>query len=527
MTRATSKIRFHGLGISLVPLIASLMASVQVQRPPVHPGEGSPLTVALSAKTGEMEIELRFPATDSGNAPIAQLSLAKSLSKPALEALSPADYANPPAGVEVFALAPTDTSYVDMAVSEAVDLHYRLLACDGGPTCAQSKVVTSRAGPVVVSFAFGPVQTLFDAPPQGCTTTSGFDVSDVPARAVRRSNGSILLICGNSRGNFYDEGPNFNALTRNCTTPAPMNSNFRNDPSLFDYQRWVFATYRDPTTAHPDRIYALLHQEYHDTIHPPCDGAGVQCSYAFIGYGMSDDGGAHYTEPPVPTRVVAALPYPWDWTLGSMPNRPPHAHGYYLSSNIVKPGDGYYYAFVYGILDPLHAADTTITSLGRTANLEDPQGWRYWDGAGFGHQTREPYINGVTYAVAVADPAQYFCTEVDPHLRGLGGSVTYNTYLQKWMMVGAMGLLPEVPCGFYYAVSNDLIHWSIPRLFRPGNLYSCDEVAPEDTYPSIIDHDDTSVNFEFADDTFYLYYVRYLTSTDRDQVRMPTTITHH
>jgi hypothetical protein len=51
---------------------------------------------------------------------------------------------------------------------------------------------------------------------------------------VRRSNGSILLICGNSRGNFYDEGPNFNALARNCTTPAPMNSNFRNDPSLFD-----------------------------------------------------------------------------------------------------------------------------------------------------------------------------------------------------------------------------------------------------------------------------------------------------
>jgi hypothetical protein len=29
---------------------------------------------------------------------------------------------------------------------------------------------------------------------------------------------------------------------------------------------------------------------------------------------------------------------------------------------------------------------------------------------------------------------------------------------------------------------------------------------------SIIDHDDTSVNFEFADDTFYIYFVRYLTN---------------
>src|SRR5580765_1450182 len=208
---------FQGLGISIVPLLAAL----QVQRPPVHPGGTSPLTVALSARTGEMEIELLFPPTDSGNVPLAELALAKSLSKPALEALTPGDYANPPAGVEVIPLAPTDTSYTDMAVSEAVDVHYRLLACDGSPGCAQSKVVTSQAGPVVVSFSFGPIQTIFDAPPQGCTTTSGFDISDVPARAVRRSNGSILLICGNSRGNFYDEGPDFNSLVRNCTTPAP------------------------------------------------------------------------------------------------------------------------------------------------------------------------------------------------------------------------------------------------------------------------------------------------------------------
>ena len=498
---------------------------VQGQKAQSPPPQGSSLSVALSAVGGGMEIGLSFAATDSGQFPITQLTLAKSLSKAALQALTPPDYANPPAGVEVIPLAANDTSYVDLAVSEAVDVSYRMLACDAAG-CVQSSVATAKAGPVVLAFAFGAEQTIFDAPAQGCTTTSGFDISDVPARALRRSDGTILLVCGNSRGNFYHEGPDFNSLTRNCTQPAPLNSNFRNQVSLFDYQRWVYAPYRDPTLANPDRIYVLLHQEYHDTVNPPCSTPGIQCGWTYIGFGTSDDGGSDYNQPAAPARLVACLPYPWDWTLGSLPNRPPRVHGYFLSSNIIKPGDGYYYAFLIAICDPLDVFQTTFTSLMRTSDLSAPQSWRAWDGTGFNHQTRNPYVNGVSYETAIADPGQYFCAELDPHLKNIGGSVTYNTYLQKWMMIGAHGHAEAgIPCGFYYTVSNDLLHWSIPRLFKAANGYLCNPAAAQDVYPSIIDHDDTSVNFEFADQTFQIYFVRYFTNTDRDQIRVPATIT--
>jgi hypothetical protein len=90
---------------------------------------------------------------------------------------------------------------------------------------------------------------------------------------------------------------------------------------------------------------------------------------------LSDDGGgalhgapgAHARRRALPIRGTGGR-----WARCRTVRRTPT--GTNLSSNIVKPGDGYYYAFVYGILDPLHAADTTITSLGRTGQPRRPAG---------------------------------------------------------------------------------------------------------------------------------------------------------
>jgi hypothetical protein len=417
-------------------------------------------------------------------------------------------------------------------VSEGVHYFYKLLACDSAsvPSCGMSRVVQGDAGPVPLGIALGSLVTVFDAPPQACTPITGFDIPDVCARAQRRNDGSILLISGNSRGNFYEEGPDFTHLTRNCSTPAPLDSNFTPDPAQFDYQRWIVAAYREVNGAHPNRMYTLVHHEFHDhdPAHtPPCPIPNNGCIYYGITLAYSDDGGRSYTQPPAPTRLVAELPYPWDYLLSNMPGiRPPPNYGYGAGTNIVRAADGYYYALTTAVYDPLDVVHSSITCLMRTNDLSDAQSWRYWDGQGFNHQTRDPYVNGVSYTTAMSDLHQYIAAPIDPNANGMALTLTFNTYLGMYLMVGEGGDPGNgVPCGFYYVVSHDLLHWSIPRIFRAGNLPWCDITVPQDVYPSLIDHQDTNVNFENTDDRFYLYFVHYVTTTDRDLVRQFVRIT--
>jgi hypothetical protein len=479
-----------------------------------------------------MEIDLTFSVDDTSAPPVSNFTIARGENRDTIQRMIPADFSNPPPGVEVIPLSPTDTTYSDQAVSEGVHYFYKLLACDSAPvqSCGMSAVVQGDAGPVPLNVSLGSLVTIFDAPPQACTATTGFDIPDVCARAQRRSDGSILLISGNSRGNFFEEGPDFTHLQRNCSTPAPLDSNFTPDPSQFDYQRWIVAAYREVNSPTPNRMYALVHHEFHDhdPAHtPPCPVPNNGCVYYGITLAYSDDGGRSYTQPPAPTRLVAELPYPWDYLLSNMPGiRPPPNHGYAAGTNIIRAADGYYYALTTAVYDPLNFVASGITCLMRTNDLSDPQSWRFWDGHGFNHQTRNPYVNGVSYATAMADLGQYICAPIDSNANGMALTLTFNTYLGMYLMVGERGDPANgVPCGFYYVVSHDLLHWSIARLFRPGNLPWCDVTIPQDVYPSLIDHQDTSVNFEHTDERFYLYFVHYVSSTDRDLVRQFVRIT--
>src|SRR6185436_15682000 len=154
-------------------------------------------------------------------------------------------------------------------------------------------------------------------------------------------------------------------------------------------------------------------------------------------------------------RLVAALPYPWDPNLTTHPGEiGPFPYGYFLGSSILKK-DGFYYAFVHTICNPIHPVLNTYMALMRTSDLEDPLSWRFWDGHAFEHQTLNPYVNGVSYETAIANPEVYFAGRLDPNLTGLTGSVTYNTYLGKYLMIGHSGFGAQgIPCGFYYALSN-------------------------------------------------------------------------
>jgi hypothetical protein len=89
-------------------------------------------------------------------------------------------------------------------------------------------------------------------------------------------------------------------------------------------------------------------------------------------------------------------------------------------------------------------------------------------------------------------------------------------------------------CGFFFALSADLIHWSEHRLLVEAQLPWCPAdptrsgvLEPVNVlYPAIVDHADTTVNFETAGRTPYLYYTRFNDGgLDRDLVRVPLTFT--
>jgi hypothetical protein len=89
-------------------------------------------------------------------------------------------------------------------------------------------------------------------------------------------------------------------------------------------------------------------------------------------------------------------------------------------------------------------------------------------------------------------------------------------------------------CGVFFSLSADLFHWSAPQLISQIWDNGC-EVDPQTPgllepvvvrFANLIDHTDTTVNFERTGSTPYLYYVRFNEGVlDRDVVRVPLTCT--
>ena len=116
---------------------------------------------------------------------------------------------------------------------------------------------------------------------------------------------------------------------------------------------------------------------------------------------------------------------------------------------------------------------------------------------------------------------------------GRGSQASLPPALRVWFyprMAVAEGAATEV----LYALSADLVHWSSHRLLVEASMPWCavDPSSPglletvNVMYPSIVDHADTTINFEKAGRTPHLYYVRFNEDNlDRDVVRVPLTLT--
>jgi hypothetical protein len=84
-------------------------------------------------------------------------------------------------------------------------------------------------------------------------------------------------------------------------------------------------------------------------------------------------------------------------------------------------------------------------------------------------------------------------------------------------------------CGIAFQLSADLVHWSAPQ----SATWDAEVCTPYPLglgypvmYPTLIDHADTTPNFERPGRTPHLYYVRINDGwKDRDLIRVPLTFT--
>lgn len=395
-----------------------------------------------------------------------------------------------------------------------------VLALGLAAACGQAAAAAPGHRPaddIDVGVTIGTPELVMDYSAQTCRRAGGWDLPDVQAHAMRRPDGSLLLVSGNAPVNYSMAGPDFEHLARDCN-PVLVSGD---SPlaSSFDNQEWLLAVYREGDTVH-----GPIHNEYHDptaaNCRPGVTDPGNPCWYNAITYAVSTDGGRTFSQPPAPRHVVAALPFPWDPTSSRRGAPPPH--GYFTPSNIVRGADDYFYSMFMAISDLATSAQGQCVM--RTRDLADPASWRAWDGTGFNLSMPSPYDDAGNPA-PTGRPA---CTPVSPQaIGGLGGSLTYNDYLHRYLLVGS-SVFPQQGtqvCGTEFSLSEDLVNWSTPKLLMPGKLPypPCDEGAPDGSliYPSLIDHADPGVNFEHTGQTPHLYYVRWNQGLDRDLLRVP------
>jgi hypothetical protein len=349
----------------------------------------------------------------------------------------------------------------------------------------------------------GPAQTVFDWSSEACAPD---ELADLSVRAYRDYRGRVQLILPHYNS-WRLSGPDLNHLHNPCR--RVMSSSLEGPPSDFNQREWVASLYTDDGR----RIAALVHEEYHGTQPGTCVQTDPSsCWYNAITFAHSDDGGRSFKQPPPPGQLVAASTY--HYRPGVAPT------GIFSPSNIVRARDGYYYALVVSRTP----GGLTGSCLIRTGDPFEPSSWRAWDGSGFGIRFTDPYRSTPGAARPCAPIATF-------EIAGMHESLTYNTYLDRYLLVGLAALRApggKVVTGVYFSLSSDLIHWSRRKLIMEAtSIHTFDCGGPDPiAYPSVIDPRSDSRTFATTGRRPYLYYTRFnyegcQRTQNRDLVRRP------
>ncbi len=373
---------------------------------------------------------------------------------------------------------------------------------------------------VPVSVTYGEPELVFDWTTDRC---EDLHLPDQPARFVRAADGELVLFDANAPTYYVSHGVDFDSLAPDCDTPALVSADLQT-PESYENWEWIWAVYRERTSWH-----ALIHNEFHDAVAPTCrvgdPSPANPCWYNSITYAVSTNDARDFVKPMA--HVVA--PPPRVWTPPDAQAGYYYVEGYLAPTNIVRGPEGYYYALIHAI--PRWYADDYVAGSCsmRTLLLGDPSSWRAWNGTSFGLPLTSPYVAG-----SDVPACEFLNTPVGEMMHAVA-SLTYNAYLDRYMAVGEWAQSLDAQtliCGFYFSLSTDLIHWSDNQLIARAHT-GCEDTGEPGTppmlepvrvqYPSIIDHEDSTTNFERPGRTPYLYYTRHNGGLDRDLVRVPLT----
>jgi len=336
----------------------------------------------------------------------------------------------------------------------------------------------------------GSEQTVFDWSEQGC---SALDFPDAAARAFRDANGQVHLIASHyvTRAEI---GPSLDSVRHDCA--RLMRSDLEADPARYSDREWLAAPY----TTDGRIVYALVHNEHQGNNHVgQCpSGEYERCWYNSITLARSINGGRTFSQRPPPDHLVASVPYRYEPDAGPF--------GVFAPSNIVyRPEDGHYYSLV---RVEQFGAQREGTCVIRTPRLGRREAWRAWDGKRFSVRFIDPYRNA-------SQSSNHLCAPVSfPEIATMSHSLTFNTYLNKYVLVNASSLRQpngRDVWGFFYSTSDDLIHWEQRRLIREAELpftYECGDMNPV-AYPSLLDPESPSRNFEITGRRPWLYFTRF------------------
>jgi hypothetical protein len=265
---------------------------------------------------------------------------------------------------------------------------------------------------------------------------------------------------------------------------------------------WLSAPY----TFDGHTVYALTHEEYRawEVLPPftacaPPGGDTTKCWYNSITLETSTSSGDLFTHTTAPSHLVASVPYQWVNQTGP--------YGVFSPSNIIRkqPDDGYLYNIVRARAPGQTQDISCVMRTPATSQaLGDPTSWRAWgDGpdAGSTDSFEVQFVDPYTYNFTGTDtPAKHMCKDIGGlSVSGVSETLTYNTYFNKYMLVGAYG---NPSPGFFYALSDDLINWSSPPKQLIGletqHSWQCTTPRRPDPArdPSLLDPSSPSRNFD-------------------------------